>query len=74
MVAAALDDMQRRMLRHMDRQFEELRDMISGISRSLTQRIPPGGRRLGGDPGQGSSGTRPSPPGGADGGDDAGLD
>ena len=69
-----MDDMQRRIIRHIDRRFDELRDIMSGISRSLTQRIPPRGRRLGGDPGQGFSSTRPSPPGGADGGDVAGLD
>ena len=66
--------MQRRLLRHMDRQFEELRYFISGLFHGQTQRVVPGGCRLGGDPGQGSSGTRPSPPGGADGGDDADLD
>ena len=60
-------------MRHIDRRFDEIRDIMSGISRSLTQRIPPGGRGLGGDPGQCSSGTRPSSPG-ADAGDHAGLD
>ena len=65
--------MQRRIIRHIDRRFDELRDIMSGFIRSQRQRVGPGGRRLGGDPGQGSSGSRPSPPG-ADGGDDAALD
>ena len=73
-VAAAMEEMQRRIMRHVDRQFEEQRHFIAGLFRSHVQRVGPGGRRLGGDPGQGSSGTRPSPPGGADGGDDVGLD
>ena len=73
-VAATMDDMQRRIIRHIDHQFDEMHDIMSGFICSQTQRVGPGGRRWGGDPGQGSSGTRPSPPGGADGGDDVGLD
>ena len=68
-----MDDMQRRIIRHIDRRFDELRDICSGFIRSQTQRVGPGGRRWGGDPSQGSSGSRPSPPS-DDGGDDVGLD